>query len=314
MRSDDLPITNKKRDNLPITNKRRDTLPITNNKRDELPITNKNRDTLPITNKRRDTLPNELPITNNPFLPFFPRQPNRSQSDQTEHSENLNVVKEEKVKDFKVEGGDQKELRLDAEELSRQLEEVCERQLPCHPLLQRTGTGLRVAGLPLPPSSPAILLLLGLLLLTGGCLLVLLAWAPREEHQQVWTKSIVSGPLLCFIGLLMIFLGALLWHGTRKTREPPFTSLLEAKAGLRLSLHSTREGRESSPVEGKWDVVSFPRTREGSIASFTREGLQAASPRGEASFLTVPCIQVTQVRQQEWQDHEDSSGDIQTKT
>ena len=287
-----------RREELPITDKKKEELAITNKKKKDQPITKKKRVELPITNKKGE----ELPITNNPLLPFFPRQFKRNQRDRTEQAENLNNVKDEKVTDLKVAGADQKELRLDAEELSRQLEEVSSRR--CQPLLQRTGTGLRVAGLPLPPSSPAILLLLGLLLLTGGCLLVLLAWAPREEGEQVWTKSIVSGPLLCFIGLLMIFLGALLWHSIRKTREPRFTSLLEARAGLRLSLHSTREGREaSSPSEGKWDVVSFPRTREGSMVIVPSPGLQAASPAGEASFLTVPCIQVTQVRQQTLQDH-----------
>ena len=287
-----------KRDELPVNTEKKEELAITNKKRKDQPTTNKKRLDLPNTNKKGD----ELPITNNPLLPFFPRQFKRNQRDRTEEAENLNNVQDEKVKDLKVAGADQKELRLDAESLSRQLEEVSSRR--CQPLLQRTGTGLRVAGLPLPPSTPAILLLLGLLLLTGGCLLVLLAWAPREEGEQVWTKGIVSGPLLCFIGLLMIFLGALLWHSIRKTREPRFTSLLEARAGLRLSLHSTREGREaSSPVEGKWDVVSFPRTREGSMVTVASPGRQAASPSGEASFLTVPCIQVTQVRQQAWQDH-----------
>ena len=282
-----------RREELPITDDKKEEVAITNKKKKDQAITNKKRVELPITNKKGE----ELPITNNPLLPFFPRQFKRNQRDRTEQAENLNNVKDEKVTDLKVAGADQKELRLDAEELSRQLEEVSSRR--CQPLLQRTGTGLRVAGLPLPPSSPAILLLLGLLLLTGGCLLVLLAWAPREEGEQVWTKSIVSGPLLCFIGLLMIFLGALLWHSIRKTREPRFTSLLEARAGLRLSLHSTREGREaSSPSEGKWDVVSFPRTREGSMVIVPSPGLQAASPAGEAGFLTVPCIQVTQVRQQ----------------
>ena len=65
---------------------------------------------------------------------------------------------------------------------------------------ENTSPALHVLTFFLPPSSPAILLVLGLLLLSSGFLLLVLAWAPREDHQQGPPKSLALGPFLCLPG------------------------------------------------------------------------------------------------------------------
>ena len=96
---------------------------------------------------------------------------------------------------------------------------------------KKTRQGLELATASLPTSCPATILVLGLLLLASGFLLLVVAWAPREDTQlHAWSKSLALGPLLCFMGLFTIFLGAFLRLGTRKTGEERSSRLGRANA------------------------------------------------------------------------------------
>ena len=96
---------------------------------------------------------------------------------------------------------------------------------------KKTRQGLDMATASLPTSCPATILVLGLLLLASGFLLLVVAWAPNEDTQlHAWSKSLALGPLLCFMGLFTIFLGALLRLGARKTGDERFNSLLSTRA------------------------------------------------------------------------------------
>ena len=68
------------------------------------------------------------------------------------------------------------------------------------------------------------------MLVASGFLTMDLAWAPKEDTQHhIWLKSLPLGPILCFLGIFTIFLGALLKLGRRKTREDCLTFLLETR-------------------------------------------------------------------------------------
>jgi hypothetical protein len=56
--------------------------------------------------------------------------------------------------------------------------------------------------------------IIGLLFLTAGCLLMVLAWVPRED-AFVWVQSTVFRPVLMVAGLGMWCLGTAMWATSR---------------------------------------------------------------------------------------------------
>jgi cation transport ATPase len=60
--------------------------------------------------------------------------------------------------------------------------------------------------------------IIGMLFLTTGCILMVLAWVPREE-AFVWVQSTVFRTVLMVAGLGMWCLGTAMWTTSRKWHE-----------------------------------------------------------------------------------------------
>ena len=192
------------------------------------------------------------PITNNPLLPFLHPPPHQ-------------------------------ELRLSVQQLDRST------ATKPHPRPSSSPHKEERCCPNVPSSAPAILLLLGLLLITSGTLLLLLAWAPRKANVA-WTKSMVFGPLVLALGLTCVFLGILLWLRSRRAREMSFSALIhdmeaENDRSRSNSLHSSCP----SPHEEGLHRVSLD------VASFPPYTL-TQRPRSTEELLEVPSIQVRQAR------------------